>query len=92
MKVRHFGDALLLLVAAVTGALQFRTGISPFALKPFATLVAGKVPAAEPSAGAFGMSGGVLLRFAMPAEEIEYPLDVHGDPTALGYQLSLIHI
>jgi uncharacterized protein YcbK (DUF882 family) len=86
LKARYFGDALLLLVAAVIGALQFRTGISPFALKPFATLVASKVPTAEPSAGAFGMSGGVLLRFAMPAEEIEYPLDVHGDPTALGYQ------
>jgi len=40
---------------------------------------------AEPSASAFGLSGEVKLAFALPAEEISYPLDVHGDPTALQY-------
>jgi hypothetical protein len=27
----------------------------------------------------------VLLKFVMPGERVEYPLDVHGDPTALEY-------
>jgi hypothetical protein len=40
---------------------------------------------AEPSISAFGASGEVKLAFAMPAQEISYPLDVHGDPTELQY-------
>lgn len=75
----------LLLVAATLGAVQFRSSISPFAIKPFGTFLAKAIPAAEPSATAFGTSGGVLLRFAMPGERIRYPLDVHGDPTSLQY-------
>ncbi len=76
----------LLLVAATLGAFQLRNNISPFVVKPFGTFLAKRLPAAEPSASAFGTSGGVLLRFALPGEQIEYPLDVHGDPTALQYQ------
>ena len=40
---------------------------------------------AEPSISAFGASGEVKLAFAMPGQEISYPLDVHGDPTELQY-------
>jgi hypothetical protein len=43
------------------------------------------VPPATPSAGAFGRSGAVQVRFALPNEDVEYPLQVHGDPTALEY-------
>jgi uncharacterized protein YcbK (DUF882 family) len=75
---------VLLVVIASLGAFQFRN--SPFALKPFGTFLSRTLPTAEPSASAFGASGGVLLRFAMPGQEVEYPLDVHGDPTALHYE------
>jgi uncharacterized protein YcbK (DUF882 family) len=87
---RHRKPAMLatvLLVAAATlGAFQFRTSISPFAVKPFGTFLSHTLPAVEPSASAFGESGGVLMRFAMPGAEIQYPLDVHGDPVALQYE------
>jgi hypothetical protein len=43
------------------------------------------VPPASPSATAFGRSGAVQVRFALPNEDVEYPLEVHGDPTALEY-------
>jgi uncharacterized protein YcbK (DUF882 family) len=75
----------LLLVVATMGAVQFRSSIAPFAVKPFGKFLAEALPAVTPSATAFGASGGVLLRFAMPGERIRYPLDVHGDPTSLHY-------
>jgi Peptidase M15 len=77
---------VLLVVAATLGAFQFRTSLSPFAVKPFGTYLSKGLPFVEPSASAFGESGGVLMRFAMPGAEIQYPLDVHGDPTALLYE------
>jgi len=87
---RHRRPAMLatvLLVAAATlGAYQFRTTISPFAVKPFGTYLSKALPFVEPSASAFGESGGVLMRFAMPRQQIQYPLDVHGDPAGMQYQ------
>jgi hypothetical protein len=53
--------------------------------KPIGTYLRVVVPLAEPSASAFGESGELKLAFAMPAQEISYPLDVHGDPTSLQY-------
>lgn len=75
----------LILIAATLGAVQFRSGATPFAIKPFGKFLTAALPAASPSATAFGASGGVLLRFALPGERIRYPLDVHGDPTSLHY-------
>jgi hypothetical protein len=43
------------------------------------------VPLAMPSATAFGRSGAVQVRFALPNDVVEYPLEVHGDPTELEY-------
>lgn len=44
-----------------------------------------RVPPTVPSAGAFGLSGAVQVRFALPNEGVEYPLEVHGDPTGMEY-------
>src|SRR5512141_842193 len=77
---------ILLVAVASLGAFQFRDSISPFSVRPFGKYLANALPAAEPSAGAFGTSGGVLLRFAMPGAHIEFPLAVHGDPSGLHYQ------
>jgi hypothetical protein len=43
------------------------------------------VPLAMPSATAFGRSRAVQVRFALPNDIVEYPLEVHGDPTELEY-------
>ena len=73
-------------VVAVVGAFQFLEAASDANDKPVGTYLArAVVPLAEPSASAFGLSGEVKLAFAMPAQEISYPLDVHGDPSALHY-------
>lgn len=86
---RHKRPALVvtlaLFLAASLGALQFIRPLPGFATKPFGTFLSRSLPAASPSATAFGASGEVLLKFAMPGQSVEYPLDVHGDPTALAY-------
>lgn len=86
---RHKRPALIvtagLMAVAVMGAFQFHTPGEAFGKRPFGSFSSRSMPAAAPSAVAYGPSGGVLLRFAMPGESVEYPLDVHGDPTALAY-------
>jgi len=72
-------------VVALVGAFQFLQDAGDATDKPIGTFVRSVVPLAEPSASAFGASGELKLAFAMPSEEISYPLDVHGDPTALQY-------
>jgi hypothetical protein len=67
------------------GALQFIQPLPGFASKPFGTFLSRSLPIAAPSATAFGASGGVLLKFAMPGQSVQYPLDVHGDPSELAY-------
>jgi hypothetical protein len=85
---RHKRPALIatlgLIVVATVGALQFR---GPLAIDshPFGTFLSKSLPLAAPSASAYGESGGVLFKFALPGQSIEYPLDVHGDPTSLEY-------
>jgi hypothetical protein len=76
----------LMVAVATLAAFQFKDNVSPFAVRPFGAYLAHKIPSVNPSATAFGTSGGVLLRFAMPGEHIQYPLDVHGDPTGLHYE------
>jgi uncharacterized protein YcbK (DUF882 family) len=86
---RHKRPALIvtigLIVAATLGALSVKNPDGIFGAKPFGTFLARSLPAAAPSPTAFGASGGVLLKFAMPGASIEYPLDVHGDPASLSY-------
>src|SRR5689334_7955948 len=77
---------ILMVALASLGAFQFRDSISPFAVRPFGAYLSKTIPSVNPSATAFGTSGGVLLKFAMPGERIQYPLDVHGDPTGLHYE------
>ncbi|HEU4747322.1 MAG TPA: D-Ala-D-Ala carboxypeptidase family metallohydrolase [Gemmatimonadaceae bacterium] len=71
---------------AALGAIQFLGASGPVNDKRLSSYLKRVViPLAEPSASAFGASGEVKLTFAMPSQEISYPLDVHGDPTALQY-------
>jgi hypothetical protein len=41
---------------------------------------------ARPSVRAFGSSGEVNVRFTLPAEPVDYPLQTSGDPRSLKYQ------
>ena len=75
----------LALVAAV-GVVQFYHPPRGLWHKPFETAKLPSLPAAEPSPNAFGRSGEVKVRFALPGERLEYPLDVQGDPSQLSYQ------
>jgi len=85
---RHKRPALIvtlgMIVIASLGALQFKAP-DAFGKKPFAAFLSRRVPMAAPSATAFGESGSVLLKFAMPGDSIQYPLNVHGDPSSLEY-------
>jgi len=86
---RHKRPALIatlgLIVIATVGAIQFREMGDGFMKRPFASFLSRSLPMAVPSETAFGASGGVLLKFAMPGQSLEYPLAVHGDPTSLSY-------
>jgi uncharacterized protein YcbK (DUF882 family) len=44
------------------------------------------LPDARPSINAFGKSGEVRVRLALPGQLVEYPLEVAGDPSSLAYQ------
>lgn len=68
--------------AAAIGAVQFvRTPVA--ARAPFAEL---GLPSAWASPDAFGASGEVNLRFALPGGDVAFPLAVDGDPASLRYR------
>ena len=87
VRKRHTTRIVWITVAAIAavGAFQFLQAASDTTDKPIGTYLHAVVPLAEPSVTAFGASGEVKLAFAMPGQETSYPLDVHGDPTALQY-------
>ncbi len=87
VRKRHTTRIVWITVAAIAavGAFQFLQASSD-TKRPIGTyLTRSVVPLAEPSISAFGASGEVKLAFAMPGQEISYPLDVHGDPAELQY-------
>ena len=88
VRKRHTTRIAWITAAAIAavGAFQFLHAADDATDKPIGTYLAhAVVPLAEPSGSAFGASGELRLAFAMPAQEFSYPLDVHGDPTALHY-------
>jgi uncharacterized protein YcbK (DUF882 family) len=44
------------------------------------------LPAFSPSRPAYGKSGNVLVRVAMPGQLVDFPLTTHADPTRTAYQ------
>lgn len=84
-NARESVATLVLFVVAAVGVIQFHhersAGTTPFAgfLKPRATIVA------SPSNDAYGTSGEVKVRFTLPGETLEYPLQIQGDPAGLTY-------
>jgi uncharacterized protein YcbK (DUF882 family) len=74
-------------VAAI-GVIEFyNPPASLFASRPGDLLaVSTAAPTAMASRNAFGRSGEVLMRFALPASLVEVPLEIHGEPSSLSYQ------
>ena len=75
---------LVLFVVASVGVIQLYAGRS-VATSPFAGFLKAPTIVASPSMDAFGASGEVNVRFVMPGETLEYPLQIQGDPTGLTY-------
>ena len=69
-----FGAAALLYISylrPVDGLDRFRT--------------VARLPVAQLAMNAHGVSGAVRMRFALPGEILEFPLEVHGDPGRMRY-------
>lgn len=75
-----------LFAAAALGVLQFYDTPHGLLVPPFAEVPVLGLPVAAPAPDAFGTSGEVRIRFALPGERVEYPLEVSGDPSTLTYQ------
>jgi hypothetical protein len=73
-------------LAAAIGILQFSSPARPLLQERAQATVADLLPSVVPSPNAFGKSGEVRVRFTLPGERVEYPLEVRGDPTRLAYQ------
>jgi hypothetical protein len=80
---------LLAAIAIVIVGARFVRPLPSAPLAPFALVANGETSVAHLSADAsrdaFGTSRAVRVRFAMPAADIEFPLEVSGDPTSLTY-------
>lgn len=72
-------------VVAALAVLRYYEPPETLLQSHFGTPALPVVPVASASSGAFGASGAVQIRFALPNDVVEYPLAVHGDPTALEY-------
>ncbi len=70
---------------AALAALRFANPPETLLAKPFASVLRVALPVAEPSPTAFGTSGEVKVRFALPGERVDYPLQVSGSPDSLQY-------
>jgi hypothetical protein len=80
-----------LVAFATLGAVQFMRPPADAPPTAFANLGAALVPeialpSAVPTADAFGRSGEVKVRFALPGEPVEFPLAIGGRADSLEYQ------
>jgi hypothetical protein len=79
---------MIALSAAALGIIQFYRPAHPAPLAPFANL--GRINAG-PSINAFGTSREVRIRFALPGDVVDFPLEVSGDPRSLSYTWVTAH-
>lgn len=88
--IRRSLGTLVLFSAAALGVLQFHHPSRGMTILPFVHLSAALAPVpgprAVPTPDAFGRSGEVQVRFAMPDQQVEFPLAITGRTDALSYQ------
>ena len=78
-------------LAAAVGVVNIYEPPRQLLSAPFAGIAARDsllvgLPSAAPAVGAFGVSGGVNVRFALPNDTVTYPLSLQGDQTAVSYE------
>ena len=78
--------SVLLFCVAALAVIVFYDPPQQSARTPAGRAVTALFPEARPSVNAFGSSGEVRVQIALPGQLVEYPLEVSGDPTSLGYQ------
>lgn len=84
--------AVLFFGLATIGAVQFLRPEGAMATAPLASLAAAVSPAralppsASPTLDAFGRSGAVKVRLALPGERVEFPIAIAGGGDSLSYQ------
>jgi len=84
-RQKAHGVSLLVFCTAALAVIAFYQ--PPGALAPTSPRLPSAVfPQTRPSVNAFGSSGEVRVQIALPGQRVEYPLEVSGDPTSLGYQ------
>ena len=84
--------AVLFFALATIGAVQFLRPPGALATAPLGTLGVASSPAralppsASPTLDAFGRSGAVKVRLALPGERVEFPIAIAGGGDSLSYQ------
>jgi uncharacterized protein YcbK (DUF882 family) len=85
-------EALLVLIVAVVAVVESRRPARAVAVAagepeaPIPAFVRPPVLSVGASLNAFGNSREVKLRFALPGDDVEFPLEVSGDPSELTYE------
>ncbi len=79
-------EPLLLFAAAAIVVIWYFGAPGERDRRPFARLAASGVAGASASPNAFGASGELKLRFALPGDDVEFPIQVGGDPASLAYE------
>ena len=75
----------VLAVVGAAGVVQYYRPPATIGLAPFVASRRTALPRAEPALNAFGKSGAVQMRFALPGESVHYPLQVRDNPSELSY-------
>jgi len=84
--------AALLFALATIGAVQFLRPEGTMATAPLSNLAEvispsrALPPAASPTLDAFGRSGAVKVRLALPGDQVEFPIAIAGGGDSLSYQ------
>ena len=79
--------AAAIIALAATGLLGFAWRHDARTASSFADVrTAAAPPRVQPAGDAYGASGELHVRLAMPGEDVEFSLEVAGDPSRLSYQ------
>ncbi|MES2179692.1 MAG: D-Ala-D-Ala carboxypeptidase family metallohydrolase [Gemmatimonadota bacterium] len=85
----HIVGAGLMFCVATIAVVQFLKPSDAMPTAPFERLAkavaSGAGPVAEPAADAFGASGNVKVRFALPGRAVEFPVNLTGVADSLSY-------
>lgn len=86
-RATPLGTALGAGVVAALFVTAYRPPVAPLLQPPFqAAEGRPALPFAEPAPSAYGVSGGVRMRFVLPGRTVDYPLALTGERSQFAYQ------